>query len=405
MRRLLAIALRNVLRNKWRSFISALAIVIGVGAVTFLQGFGNGFLQQVVEDAVQDKVGAIQVHKRGYLDAETDPLKLDLPDDPQLAATLRSVPGVTAVTRRLSFEGMLSNGSVSSMFTATAIDPATEYQVCPRRAKSVAEGSRPIDAASTEQALIGTALGDSLQAKAGATLTMLSASREGASNALDVTVRGFLPSRFIMESKRSATVPLAFAQDLLRMPGRVTEYVLAVDQLERVDEVARQLRARLGDGYEVHTWLELQPIARDAVARLRYVLVFVALILFLLVVSGIVNTMLMSVYERVREIGTMMAVGVRRRQVVALFLAEAGALGLGGALAGGALGLSVVRWLGARGMHFKVPGGEPMVIHPTVTAAFVGIAIAAAVVGALLAALYPAWKASRLKPVDALRAN
>jgi putative ABC transport system permease protein len=178
-----------------------------------------------------------------------------------------------------------------------------------------------------------------------------------------------------------------------------------VDKLERVDHTAAELRAALGDGYEVHTWLELQPIARDAVERLRYVLFFVALILFLLVVSGIVNTMLMSVYERVREIGTMMAVGVRRRQVVALFLGEAGAIGLGGALLGAALGTAVVRWLGGSGIHLKPPGGEVMLIRPSVGWAFIGASIAAATVGALLAALYPAWKASRLKPVDALRAN
>src|SRR5262249_51101136 len=123
MRRLLTIAFRNVLRNKRRSALSALAIVVGVGAIIFLQGFVNSFVKNMLEDAVLAKIGALQVHRKGFLDAEQSPLERDLPDDPAFAAKLRAVPGVTAVTRRISFDGMLNNGTVSSMVVATAIDP------------------------------------------------------------------------------------------------------------------------------------------------------------------------------------------------------------------------------------------------------------------------------------------
>jgi putative ABC transport system permease protein len=406
MGRLITVALRNVLRNKRRSAISILAIFFGVGVVIFLDGFTNGFLKNTVEDAVFAKVGALQVHRKGYLDAEKDPLKLDVADDNTMIDRLKAVKGVTEVTRRLSFEGMLSNGSVSSMFMATAIDPVTEYKVCPKRKENVAKGSTPLDEKSPNGALLGHQLMESLDAKPGSTLTMLSASQGGAQNALDVNVHGLLPSRFIGESKRLATVTLPFAQELLRMPGRVTEYVIRIDNLDHVDDVATRLRATLGPDYEVNTWPELAPQARDGVVRLRVVLASISFILFCLVVSGIVNTMLMSVSERVREIGTMLAVGTRRRQVLLLFLIEAGALGLVGAVFGALAGAWVVHRMGSgSGLNISPPGGDPIQVYPYVELRFAIMAVLLAIGGALLAALYPSWKASRMRPVDALRAN
>lgn len=164
---LIKIALRNVFRNRGRSTLSIVAIFFGVAVLLFVQGCVNGLLKDLVDDAVLAKIGAIEVHHHGYLDAEKDPLKLDLPGDAATLAKLRAVPGVVAVTPRISFEGMLNNGTVSSMFMATAIDPATEYDVCPRRRDNVAKGSRPLDEKSNGEALLGRQLVESLDAKPG----------------------------------------------------------------------------------------------------------------------------------------------------------------------------------------------------------------------------------------------
>jgi putative ABC transport system permease protein len=276
--------------------------------------------------------------------------------------------------------------------------------VCPKRRDKVAPGSTPLDEKSVTDVLLGKALIESLEAKQGGSLTMLSATKAGPANALDVTVHGALPSRFIAESKRKSTVTLAYAQDLLRMDGRVTEYVLNVNDMEHAEVVAARVRQELGPEYDVDTWREMAPIARDMAVRLRVVLVFIALILFLLVLSGIINTMLMNVYERVREIGTMLAVGVRRRQILTMFLVEAMALGLGGGAIGALAGWLLIRKLG-HGVHLQPPGGDPTVMFPFIEGPYIAKVVAAAVAGALIAALYPAWKASRLKPVEALRAT
>ncbi|HMY58306.1 MAG TPA: FtsX-like permease family protein, partial [Pseudomonadota bacterium] len=306
---------------------------------------------------------------------------------------------------RIAFDGMVSNGAESTMFVATAIEPDLEYKVCPERPKRVAKGSTPLTQQQRGMTLIGKTLSDSLKANPGSTLVMQAAGPHASTNALDIEVSGYLPTLNLIESKRMATVQVGFAQELLRMKGQVTEYVVGVHNLEQMNDVAQRLRTELGDDYQVTTWEDIDPATRTRVSSLGYVLIFIAVVLFLLVATGIVNTMMMSVYERVREIGTMLAVGVRRWQVTALFLLEAMALGLTSSVFGSLLGYVVVLWLGQRGIPMRPPGGDLLWTYPHVQPSFMLIVIGFSITGAVLSALYPAYKASRLSPTDALRAT
>jgi putative ABC transport system permease protein len=401
---LLRIALRNLRRNRGRSAISMSAILVGVAAMVWGQGFVSGMLRGLTEDMVLTRIGAIQVHRQGYLDAERDLLGYDLPDDDAFRDRLRAVDGVRAVSPRIQFEGMISNGAVATLFVATAIDPASEYRVCPRRRSQVAAGSTPLDPGDASGVLIGSALADGLGAAHGATLVASSTGRNGLPNALDVTVHGLLPAGSVVENRAGAVVPMALAQPLLGMTGRVTEYAVDVADLDRAEAVAAALRRTLGEGYDVKTWRDWRTI-RQFTQTMGVMVVIFAFFLAILVTSAIVNTMLMSVYERVREIGTMMAVGARRRQVIVLFLAESAALGLLGATGGAAAGLGLVR-LASGGIHMPATTlAGALVIYPQVGVRFVGGAIALAVLLAVAAGLYPAWKASRLRPADALAAS
>jgi len=404
--RLFFLALRNLTRNKRRTMITAGAVVFGAMAIVFLQGFVNGFIRLGIEASVLAKVAPIQVYRKGYIGAD-EPLKLSLPVDPALVARIRAVPGVNAVAPRIFFDGMVSNGAESTLFMATAIDPALEYKVCPTRASQVARGSAPLAPGNDGKVLIGKTLADSLGAKMGSTLVMQSAGPNAAgTNAIDIEVSGYLPTLNIIESKRMATVSLGFAQKLLRMDGQVSQYAVGVTDLNQVPVVSAALRAALGDAYLVTTWREIDPRTAEQSVTLKYVLGFVGLVLFLLVATGIINTMLMSVHERVREIGTMLAVGVRRWQITTLFLWEALALGLLGSAVGVAGGYAIVRAFGRAGVKLNPPGGDLVVyVHPHIDLWFLGAVVIFAMLGTVLAALYPAWKASRLQPVEALRAT
>jgi putative ABC transport system permease protein len=156
-----------------------------------------------------------------------------------------------------------------------------------------------------------------------------------------------------------------------------------------------------GSDYEVSTWRELLPFVDDGIASWRFMSnLFTGIFLFVALL-GIVNTMLMSVFERTREIGTMMSLGVRRRSILSLFLLEAGVIGCAGGLAGAVAGSALVFRVGRRGLHFHM-GNTSMHVQPWVDLKFLLVALLLATGGAVLAALWPALRASRLRPVQAL---
>jgi putative ABC transport system permease protein len=404
MSRLPALALRNVGRNRRRTIITALTIVFGVAMVITVRGVMWGLQSMMITDTVDGRLGALQVHRTGYMDnIDSAPLTLNLPYSEDLLARVKKVPHVTGVTGRIQFTGLISNGQAQTMFVGRGIDVEREATVCPKLATTLKAGAA---LATTDDAalLIGFELAESFQSKPGSSLALQTTSPAGRANSLDLTVKGLSTSAFPMENKRVTTVTLKTAQALLGLDGKVTELAVSIDDITRVDEVAEALRVELGADYEVHTWRELQPFLRDIISRQNFVLGMVSTILLVIVLTSIVNTMLMSVFERVREIGTLLAVGVKRAQVMTIFLIEAGVIGVLGGLGGAVLGRTIVGVLNAAGIHFELSGLNAVnVLRPVVTPVFVLSAVAVAIVAALAAALWPAWRASRMNPVDALR--
>jgi putative ABC transport system permease protein len=397
MRTLLRIAARNLLRQRRRSALTGASIVLGVACALFAMGFLGGFADTLIRLSVDSQIGAIQIHKRGYADAD-EPLKFDLPDDASIRDTVMAVPNVLAMAPRINFEGLLNNGKTASVLFGTAVDKKKEMQVCPGREAQLGTAELAGD-----DIVLGDEMATTLDLKVGSNATLLAASQRGASNALDVGIEGLLEVKIPLAAKMVGVVSVPFAQRLLRMPGRVTEYALSVKDLREVKSTAAAVQSALGDAYEVETWREREPQAAAGVDRFTVIIGIIVIILFLLVGSSVVNSMLMSVQERVREIGTMMAVGLKRRQVLAIVLAEAGVLAVGAAVLGTIIGIAIVSYLGSKGVVFQLKGAKPLEIYPRVTAVAVIRTVIGAEIGALLSALYPAFKASRLSPVEALR--
>lgn len=402
---LLPLAARNVLRNRSRSAFTVGAIGFGMTMTLLLGGLAGGLMQVMIDDIVFGKVGALQVHKRGYDDVkESDPLKFDMPQGGELARKIRATPGVTGIAARVVFTGLVNNGTSSTMFLGIGEDPALEYKILPLATRGLSGQALAVER--PNGGVLGFELAAAMAVPIGGSVTLQAATRDGQQNALDLDVGGTVNNNAPMESKRMLHVPLGWAQDLLGMHGRVTEYAVSIADLDEVDTVAQDLQKRLGPDYHIQTWRELRKSLADMLDIQQIILGAVSFVFLAIAVVGVVNTMLMSVMERTREIGTMLAVGVLRGQVLVLFLFEAAALATLGVVGGSALGFGIlggIRALGGIELH---PPGSPalIAIMPVPPSWLVVASVLACTLGSLLAAAWPAFRASRLRPVEALRA-
>lgn len=404
---LFSLALRNVVRNARRSVVTLCAIALGVLVVVVLKGGADGFIALVVASVVDGRTGALQVHRKGYFEErEALPLHLAMPRSAALEATILGVPGVKGLAPRIHFAGLLSDGASQANVVGTAIDPALERRACPNWGKDLLPGSVDLAPEDRGQALLGVALAASLKATPGgaAHLTLSASSPGGRMNALDLEVKGVTETMLRFENKRQLTVPLAFAQALLGLEGQVTEYAVAVEDLSALDQVAAALRERLGPEYEVQTWRQAQPYMFGVVRRQEGVVLIAGVIFFLAIATGIANAMATSVLERVREVGTMLAFGMRRRAILALFVLEALTIGAAAGVVGALLGRAGVWAMAQVGFPVRAilsPG--VVLVRPEVSWSFTALSVLAAGVVAVVAAALPALKASRLDPVEALR--
>jgi putative ABC transport system permease protein len=409
---LFKLAARSLTRHRRRSALTIGAIAAGTAVVIFAWGFGEGIVGWMTRTAQNARLGALQVHAPGYFDVkEADPLKSAFSVDDDLRARLRSTPGVAAITERLLFAGLITTGARSSMVQVEALDPITEPTVCPDRFAAVPGGAMALSKA--RSVVLGGELAKSLGVKVGDSVTVATATAGGAQNALDFTVSAVTAGAGFLESKRVITMGIADGRELTNTEGRAVEIAVALrpdgggvasDRL--VEDVGVHVQQAVGTAFEVSNWQTLSPFMRDMVGRIRIVLRGVSTVLFIVVVFGIANTMLMSIYERVREIGTMLALGMKRRRIMQLFLLEATILAGSGAIAGTFVGSVVVVMLAQRGIDFTPPGSTTQaLVVPVWSWSLVLIVIAAAVAGAVAATALPARRASHLAPTEALRAT
>ena len=404
---LLRIAVRNVRGNRRRALLAGLAIMLGVLSVTTLRGMLNGVQAALRSEAIASQIGALQIHRAGYMaQVFGTPLDLDLAYDDALLKKLAAVENVKAVAPRINFGAMVSTGDSTTFAMITAFDPARDLKVCPLRYERLSDGALP--SAKRPDGLVLSAelarrIGAKIQPGDVGRVAVLTNDHDGSLNAVDTRLIGVngLPRSPGLET-RLGLMGLAHAQELLRMPGRATEIAVAVDDLEQLEATRTALLRVLGKDFEVSTWRELARAVADATALQDEILKLITAILLVVALVGVVNTMLMSVLERTREIGVMMALGMRRQAIVLLFVMEATVINIAAAVPGLLAAFGVLAILEKADVHFQAPGGGVLHIHPVVLARDIEVVITVVVLGALAASIFPAMRAAKLRPVEAL---
>ena len=408
------LALKNLLRYKRRSLLTGLLIAFGVVAVIVFVGLSDSFKRAVVGQITDSVLSHLQVHRKGYM-SSIDNLPLDrmLPAKAhkKLLGILAKEPGVLAVSPRIKFGAMLSNYAQTTNVRLNGIDPAKEQQAVPllkSRLKNAAHADlllKPGEVLLPEMLVKGMGL------KTGDTVVLVANNKDGSVNGMTFKLAGAVES-LMGPGGRDGYLHIKDAAKLLRMPQpEISEVAVRVKNFRKLAEVNARLRATLGGTlnkkgkpmFEVHTWAELTPF-NNVVRMIDLMNLGIKVILIAVVLISVLNVMMMSVYERVREIGALAAMGTSPGRIRGLFVAEGFCLGLASSLGGALIGLGVLAVLNFTGVEVAFGrGNQVFALAPSITPLEVASAALIVLAVSVLASLQPAAKAARLEPVEALR--
>ncbi|MEW6619223.1 MAG: FtsX-like permease family protein [bacterium] len=405
---ILKLAGKNIFRNKRRTTITLLAIFVGIGSVVISKGIVAGFQKGIIDLVTRVKTGHIQIHTKGYLDAlQLMPLRLYIKELKKTEKIIRKQKEVVHYARRINFTGMLSTGEESTMFMGIGIEPKSEFKICRDLLSGIIKG-KELKGFSPYSALITNQLAKGLQVDVGDTIMLISHTINDTMNAVDVQVEGIVQiGTPVFFSGNMLITTLAAAQKLLDMKGKVTEIIIGIDKIENLENVAETLRGKFNTkrmNLEVHTWKDIVPYYKDTIQAQNVILWIIVLILLIIIGTSIMNTMMIAVFERTREIGVMMAIGTERMQIFLLFLFESLFTGVIGSFIGCVSGALFVCYLNIIGITINLSGElRSVTFYPYVTENNITFSFLFGIFVSIISGIYPAYLALQLKPVDALR--
>lgn len=400
---LLSLGFRNLLRNKFRTAISSVVVMVGVALQIFGWGIVDGGDENVLRAAASTMTGHVLMRPADYpTDALSWPLAEAKLPPPELLST---ADGLGTVAPRLMFNARMVAGSESSRVLVVGYDPAQDPQVFPHDRWDL-EGAWP--AAGQSQLVVGDKLARLMEVKVGSEIILEARSFPGALNAYTYTVTGLVHCDSAMLDNIGLWLPLDLADQLVLTEGRRTHLALKLDTVEPAAAAAK-----LGSfGFSARTTEEeTADLLALGVIRRRAISILVAIIMFI-AATGIANTVVMAAYERVREVGTLMAFGMPRRGVLQLFLIEGAVMGISAGLIGATIGSAANLYFSKEGIDLSsqmAAAGDSISMSailftkfrwgPVIGSLFFAVAVA------VLASIYPARYAAGLVPADAVRAE
>ncbi len=407
MNTIIKIGWRNIWRNARRSLITIGAIVTGLWGLVLIFAANNGFLVGMVDMAIQADSSHIQIHAKGYND--NPDINLNMEEPYKIAELASGAEHVKAVSVRGKVRAMLSTARGSSGVTLVGVDPEMEPKVT-TVAKSIKEG-RYFNSDDEKGVIIGSGLANKLKTKLGRKVVIYARGADSNLKPVGVKVIGIYDTGTDTVDKFMAFVPIAFFQDQLVLGDKAQEIALKIDANENLEEA----KAALADLFksrqniEILTWKEMFKFLVQIVGMAEITNYVMLIIVCVALSFGIANTMVMSVYERFRELGIMKAVGTSPLRIFFMIQVEAMSLAVTGLFLGTIIGLATLYVWDIYGLDLSLWSeslkalGVPSIIYPEVYSQDWVMTWAAVLVMAVGSSLYPAFKAAWLRPVEAMR--
>ena len=412
MKNIIKISFRNLLRSGRRTVLTASLITIGVIFVLVYAALSGSFKAYMVGQVTDSMLGHIQIHKKGYV-ASVDNLPLDKnlnsKQIDKITGYLDDNPLIESYTYRLKLGSMFSNYVASTGIRLNGIDPVKESQTLPLFSSRL-DG---MDTASLKEGsiLVPELVAKGMKVSKGDTVVLVATNQKGSVNGMNLKVAGTI-APISGPGGRDGYIHIKDVKKLLRLNEvEVSEVVIRLKDVDDLEKVMKQLKPltqiknqKDKPVFEVHAWKKLSPFY-NIVKMLNIMDISIKIILISIVLISILNVMVMSVYERIKEIGTIAAMGTTPSTITKLFLTEGLMLGIFGATVGSILSFIIVLSINAVGISFSFGRQDTLTLNPTLSINEVLVVSIIVILISLIASISPARKAANLNPVDALRQN
>ncbi len=402
----LRLAWRNAWRHRRRTLIVIIAIALAFSLMLMYDGMVAGFENAIYGNAIQVLGGNIQIHAEGYGEQTGQSPLLPMGNDEALLAAARALPQVAAATRRIETGGMATSAKGAFGVSILGIEPEQE-QVVSLEARRVTAG-RFLTAADADQVFIGKGLADAMGVTVGDRITLVGKDIHKQMRQRTMTVTGIYDIQMPEIEKRTVYISLAEAQQLYGLDRQSTEVALALHRIGDEETVLAAMGPAL-DGNEAETWKDSFPELLQAMKSKGAVMNVFSVIIVFIAGIGILNMLLMAVYERTREIGVLGALGMKPRQISLLFLLEGAMMGLVGLAAGILLGAGFNALLGQVGIDYSAFTGMTEYtalintnIYPSLGLQNLPMRSIVVLLVTLVCSYYPARDASNVEPAHAL---
>lgn len=402
---LVKMALRNIFRNKKRSLITLIAVSFGLSALIFLRSFMYGAQSQMIENITRTLTSDAQIVPKALENIYNANGYLETADE--IRAFLKADSRVEGVAERVIAAGILS--SATSSIPAYIVGGTREMEEAIKSKNTLVEG-RDLEATDEHGAIIGKKMREVLGVELGEKIVLTAQDYYGSMAGEALKLVGTFETGNDQIDNGTIIIRIETAQRLLSIDKKISKFAIKVRDGVSVENVVKDLREKIGSSeIKVLMWQELIPMMAQLIQFQNGTLFVVVMIVLIVVAAGILNTLMMSIIERIREFGLMMALGTTPQQVIFLVITESFILTMVGAVLGFSVGIGLSIYMGHRGIDltsFVSTFSNFLIgshVYPKIDWAYMLLFVVVVFISNLLVSFYPAWRASKLEPVEAMR--